>query len=41
MTERWTERKRFLSDIWNQEKENADGVLLFIRTKGITCPRER
>lgn len=41
MTERWAERKLFLSDIWNQEKENADGVLLFIRTKGITCPRER
>ena len=41
MTEKTTERKRFLSDILNQENENADGVLLFIRTKGITCHRER
>ena len=41
MTERLTERNSILSDIWNQEKENADGVLLFIQTKGITCPRER
>lgn len=41
MTERWTERNSILYDIWNQEKGNADGVLLFILTKGITCPRER